>query len=111
MRTMIGKAAKITAAIAMVAALGAGPAYAASASKTGADSWTGSGKVYSKDTKADSQFVSAPWLKSNGSDGSVVNKSGYNATVSRDVSSVTHVKACVSRTVGPMSCTGWNENQ
>lgn len=106
-----GLVAKITVGVALIAALGTSPAFASvDASRAGSKSWANASAVYNKDTAADKNFTSAPWLRSSGATGSLVNRSGYNATVNRAVTNVTHVKACVSRPAPlAMACTGWNQ--
>lgn len=104
-------AAKVAVAIAIAGVLGSSPAYAAvDASRTGSSSWASASTVYNKDTSADNNFTSAPWLRSSGAEGSLINRSGANNTVSKPLTSVTHVKACVSRPAPlAMACTAWNE--
>lgn len=99
-----------TVAAAVFAVVGAGPAMAYSASRTGSASWTSGSVVYNKDTNADGNYTSAPYVKSAGGSESLVNRSGANATVSRNAGSdVTAVKACVSRPAPlAMACTDWN---
>lgn len=62
------------------------------------------------DNADDDEFVSALYKYNGGtSQDSLVNKSGYNTTVTKTVSStITAIKPCVSQPIPlPMSCGGW----
>lgn len=81
-----------------------------SASRPGSSSWTTSTIVYNKDTAADGNYTSAPYVLAAGGEGSLINRSGANATVSRTLKA-SAVKACVSRPALPMACTAWNSHE
>lgn len=116
--SVIGKRlASIGLGVVLLAGMGTSTAYAVTVTITGAKTVTSVASTYawnvtSCDTANDGQFTSAPWIASNGIQGSVVNKKGAFTSYTEMVlgnSSVrlSSVKACRSNTLLPMSCTGW----
>lgn len=69
-----------------------------------------SATVYNKDLKDDGQFTSTRYTRKNISgEEELVNKSGPVVEVNRVAGSIVlSVKACVSRTLLPMRCSGWD---
>lgn len=69
-----------------------------------------SATVYNKDLKDDGQFTSTRYTRKNISgEEELVNKSGPGVEVNRVAGSIVlSVKACVSRTLLPMRCSGWD---
>lgn len=108
-RTRRSLVAVVTAA-SMIGFLASGPAFAVKASRAGSSSWSDGSVVGNRDTAADRNWTSAPWITTSGGEGSLINRSGSGASVSKDVGgTVSAVKARVSRPAPlGMACSGWN---
>ncbi|WP_278236510.1 hypothetical protein [Isoptericola sp. AK164] len=94
--------AKIVGAMAVVGLLGTSGAHAVSASVTGSYAVGTASYVSSNDNRADSKFTKTIYLEASGYQGSLTNHSGAYTVVDRAADDVTHVKACISRTLLPM---------
>jgi hypothetical protein len=89
--------------------VGASPAFAISASTTGAYATASGADIALKDTKADGQSVKAIWYRKGASNPiDLINSSGYNSTVTYTTGgTVVLLKACRIGRFSPDNCSGW----
>lgn len=79
------------------------------AALVGSEAYSNGSVIYSADTACDNKGTRANYSTVGGHTGGVSNHSGCKTTVSKNAGkTITAVQACISRGIGPMACTSWN---